>query len=83
MISLSKEGNSRFQPSLCHEKFDISSCLRLDVILERNRWMSTLEPDEHDVLGATVFPPRRGISDAEFREGFSEMLTESFPWRRH
>lgn len=71
MISLSKEGNGRLQLFLCHGKADVWSCLRLDVILERNRWMSILEPDEHGVLGATMVPPRRGISDTEFRKRFS------------
>ncbi|EHK43787.1 hypothetical protein TRIATDRAFT_300219 [Trichoderma atroviride IMI 206040] len=62
--------------SSVHGQFDISSCLRLDVILERNRWMSTLEPDEHDVLGATVFPPRRGINETGFFKRFSERLAD-------
>lgn len=45
--------------------------------------MSTLEPDEHDVLDATVFPRRRGINDTEFRQRFSERFADSFPFWRH
>jgi hypothetical protein len=55
MFHYPRGGNGDFQcPS--RDKFDISSSLQLDVIFERNRGISTLEPGATTCKGTTVLP---------------------------